>query len=125
MPTIEEQIMLEYEMVLEGVRRYKHENTKMMDKGLESKTAHGRAIISSVVNNVAEGIRVLQSTTTSNRDIARKKLRDMDADQVAYLALISVVDGISRRMYLARFSGISRMRLSGLSTLKAVMYIVV
>lgn len=96
MPTIEEQIMLEYEMVLEGVRRYKHENTKMMDKGLESKTAHGRAIISSVVNSVAEGVRVLQGTTTSNRDIARKKLRDMDADQVAYLSLISVVDGISR-----------------------------
>lgn len=102
MPTIEDQMMLEYDMVLEGVRRYNHENNKMLEKGLESKTAHGRALISSVINAVADGVRVLQSTTTSNRDIARKKLRDMNPEQVAYLALISVVDGISKRYSLMK-----------------------
>lgn len=102
MPTIEDQIELEYEMVQEGVRRYTHENNKMFNKELESKTAHGRALISSVISTVAEGIKNLQETKTSNRDITRKKLKGMDPDQVAYLALISVVDGISRRYSLMK-----------------------
>lgn len=102
MPTIEDQKQLEYEMVMEGVRRYTHENQKMLEKGLESKTSHGRALVASVVTAVADGIRHLQSTTTSNRDITRKKLKEMDADQVAYLALISMVDGISKRYSLMK-----------------------
>jgi DNA-directed RNA polymerase len=102
MPTIEDQKQLEYEMVQEGVRRYNHQNAKMLDKGLESKTSHGRALVASVVGAVSEGILHLQSTTTSNRDIARKKLKGMNPDQVAYLALLSVIDGISRRYSLMK-----------------------
>lgn len=102
MPTIEDQKNLEHEMVMEGVRRYTHQNQKMADKGLESRTTHGRAMIASLVNDVADGVRNLQATTTSNRDIARKKLRHMDAEQVAYLALLSVVDGISKRYSLMK-----------------------
>lgn len=102
MPTVIDQIHLEHEMVLEGVRRYQHGQTKMIEKGLESKTAAGRAIIASVVTKVAEGIEHLQSTTTSNRDIARKKLKEMDPEQVAYLSLISVVDGISKKFSLLK-----------------------
>lgn len=102
MPTIEDQKQLEYEMVQEGVRRYTNQNQKMLDKGLESRTQHGRALIASVVNAVAEGVIHLQTTTTSNRDITRKKLKDMEADQVAYLALLSVVDGISKRYSLMK-----------------------
>jgi DNA-directed RNA polymerase len=102
MPTIEDQQQLEYEMVQEGINRYNNQNQKMLDKGLESRTQHGRALIASVVNTVAEGIAVLQNTTTSNRDIARKKLKHMDSEQVAYLSLLTVVDGISKRYSLMK-----------------------
>jgi DNA-directed RNA polymerase len=102
MPTVEDQKQLEYEMVQEGVRRYTHENQKMLGKGLESKTSHGRALVASVVTAVAEGVKHLQTTTTSNRDIARKKLKEMEPDQVAYLSLISVIDGISKRYSLMK-----------------------
>jgi len=102
MPNLDAQLLLEFEMVQEGIARYNHQLNAMMDKGLESKTQHGRALIASVVDAVADGVRELQTTTTSNRDIARKKLREMDAEQVAYLALLSLVDSISKRFSLLK-----------------------
>ncbi len=100
MPTLEEQQNLEYEMVQEGVRRYTHQNRKMIDKNIESHTQHGRMMVASVVEEVSKGIRTLQETTTSNRDIARKKVKEMDSDKLAYLALVTVIDGISKRITL-------------------------
>jgi DNA-directed RNA polymerase len=102
MPTLEDQYQLEYEMVQEGIRRYQRNNDKMSSKGIESKTTYGRMMIASVVQEVSKGVAKLQSTTTSNRDIARKKLKNMNADQVAYLALITVIDGISKRYTLMK-----------------------
>lgn len=102
MPTLEDQQNLEYEMVQEGVRRYTHQNRKMIDKEIESRTQHGRMMVASVVGEVAKGIRTLQETTTSNRDIARKKVKEMDSDKLAYLALVTVIDGISKRYTLMK-----------------------
>lgn len=102
MPTLEDQIKLETEMVDAGVRRYKQQANKLIEKEVESKTQHGRAMVASVVQNVADGVTKLQNTTTSNRDIARKKLKGKDADQIAYLSLITVIDSISRRFTLLK-----------------------
>jgi DNA-directed RNA polymerase len=104
MPNLDAQLLLEFEMVQQGINRYNHQLNSMMEKGLESKTQHGRALIASVVDAVAEGVKELQTTTTSNRDIARKKLKEMDAEQVAYLSLLTLIDGISKRYSLMKVS---------------------
>ena len=102
MPNVNDQIDLEYEMVQAGIRRYIHESRKLVEKNVESNTQHGRALIASVVQAVSDGVQNLQQHSTSNRDIARKKLKHVDADQVAYLALLTVVDGISMRYTLLK-----------------------
>jgi len=109
MPTVEEQIQLEHEMVNAGIARYDAQNRKLVEKGHEAKTTYGRAMISSIVEAVTEGIKELQVVDKSSRRcVARKKLRDMNAEQVAFLSLISVVDTVSKRhslLKVARFVG--------------------
>lgn len=109
MPTIEEQIELEHEMVNSGISRYNSQNRKMLEAGQESKTTYGRAMISSVVQAVTEGVKELQvKDAAARRCVARKKLREMDAEQVAFLALISLIDTVSKRhslLNVARFVG--------------------
>lgn len=109
MPTIEDQIELEHEMVNAGIERYTKQNQKLAEKGKESSTTYGRAVIASIVEDVAEGVAELQEVNGSfRRCVARKKLRDMDAEQVAYLALLSVIDTVSKRhslLKVARFVG--------------------
>ena len=102
MPTYDEQLILEREMLQAGVDRYYHNTNKLLEKGLESSTKHGRAAIAAVVNAVADGVTEIVTDSTSNRDIARKKLRGMNAHQVAYLALITVVDEVSKRFTLMK-----------------------
>ena len=103
MPTIEEQKELEYEMVQAGLVRYASQNSKLTEQGQESKTTYGRALIAGVVTSVSEGIKELQEPDLSaRRCVARKKLRDMDSEQVAYLALLSVVDTVSKRFSLLK-----------------------
>lgn len=94
--TLENQLALEMEMLNAGVDRFNKERDKGIDKGRESTTLHGRTIIATVVAGTAQGVERLQTTPTSNRDIAYKKLSGMDAQKVAYLALVSMVDGISK-----------------------------
>ena len=94
--TLENQIALEMEMLNAGVDRYNKEKDKGIEKGRESATLHGRTIIATVVSNTAKGVERLQTTPTSNRDIAYKKLSGMDAGKIAYLALVSMVDSISK-----------------------------
>jgi len=100
MPTLEEQIELEQQMLADGITRYQSNTNKLIQKGIESNTQHGRAMIAAIVNAVADGVTDIQSDVTSNRDIARKNLQGMDAYQVAYLALITVVDEVSKRFTL-------------------------
>lgn len=102
MPTLEEQIELEQQMLADGITRYQSNTNKLIQKGIESNTQHGRAMIAAIVNAVADGVSDIQSDVTSNRDIARKNLQGMDAYQVAYLALITVVDEVSKRFTLMK-----------------------
>lgn len=102
MPTFNEQLELEKEMLQSGVDRYHHNTNKLLGKGIESSTKHGRAAIAAVVNAVADGVTEIVTDETSNRDIARKKLRGMDAHQVAYLALITIVDEVAKRFTLMK-----------------------
>ena len=100
--TLENQLALEMEMLNAGVDRFNKEKDKGIDKGRESTTLHGRTIIATVVAGTAQGVERLQTTPTSNRDIAYKKLSGMDAQKVAYLALVSMIDGISRSNTLTK-----------------------
>ena len=102
MPTYNEQLELEKEMLQSGVDRYHHNTNKLLGKGIESSTKHGRAAIAAVVNAVADGVTEIVTDETSNRDIARKKLRGMNAHQVAYLSLITIVDEVSKRFTLMK-----------------------
>ena len=110
MSTLEEQLALELEMLQAGIDRYQSNKSKLLEKGIESKTQHGRAVIAAVVNAVADGVEEIQSGSTSNRDIAKKKLHGMNPHQVAYLTMITIVDEVSKRYTLtkiARFIGLN------------------
>ena len=104
MSTLEKQLALEMEMLQAGIDRYQSNANKRIEKGVQSNTQHGRAIIAGVVNAVADGVKDIQSGNTSNRDIAKKKLQDMDAHAVAYLALITIVDEVSKRYTLTKIA---------------------
>ena len=100
MTTIDKQIELEYRMLQSGIDRYNKQLEDLLISNLESKTLHGRTIISGVCEPVADGIKKLQKSKTSNRDIAIKLLQDVNPNQASYLALISVVDKVSQHVPL-------------------------
>ena len=65
---------------------------KCRGKGLETATKGGKAIITIHLEPVAEGFRELQNTSSNNRNIAKKKLKDIDANElVAYLPVRAMV----------------------------------
>jgi DNA-directed RNA polymerase len=99
MVTVEDQKELEQSMVKTGQERFRSSLNKMMSKGLESNTKHGRAIISSAVHLIGEGASELKNEQ-SNRGIAKAKLENMDKFEVAYLAMLSLVDSLSKRATL-------------------------
>jgi DNA-directed RNA polymerase len=100
-PTIEDQIRLEEEMVQAGADRYIKQKDEMMNKGMESKTKHGRAIIASVVDPVANRIREAQKESIRN-NIALRKLQDANPEQTAFISLVAVIDGSSAQFTLHR-----------------------
>lgn len=93
--TLEQQLDLEREMMDGGIERYRNHLNKSLEKGKESRTLHGRTIISQAIGAVSEGIETIKQGK-SNRDIAAKRLRDMDSQAVAFIALTSLVDTLSR-----------------------------
>lgn len=97
--TLEQQFELERQMMDGGIERFRASTNKSVEKGVESRTLHGRTIIAHAVANVAEGVDEIKKGK-SNRDIAKKKLKDMPSDVVAYLALTSSVDFISKNTAL-------------------------
>lgn len=99
-PTVDDQIALELEMVQEGINRYNRMQRELVDKNCESRTKYGRTLVAQLLNKVADGIREIQDTPTNGRDITRKKLATANADEVAYLSLITVVDYLGSKMPL-------------------------
>lgn len=93
---IEEQLELEQLMLDAGISRFRSQLESSIQHGRESHTLHGRTIVSHVVSNVAEGIREFQKQEHGHRHIAHKRLKDMDADKVAFLALSCMIDGLSK-----------------------------
>jgi DNA-directed RNA polymerase len=119
MVTIKEQKELEMKMVSDGITRYNSSLNKMMSKGLEANTSHGRAIISSMLEPIIKGIKILIEEETSNRDIARSKLQGEDAGEVSYLAMLALVDGLSKRCTLLNVAQRVGMRIEDQVRLKA------
>lgn len=100
MATIDEQIALEYQMVQSGIDRYNKTLTDLNDKELGSKTKHGRTIIKGIVQPIEDSIIALIKDNTQNRNITKNLIKTMKPDQVAYLALISLVDNIATKTTL-------------------------
>lgn len=98
--TLEQQFELEAEMMTGGIHRFRKARDKAIQSGRESHTAHGRAIVARIVEAVADGVQHLMDNPPSNRGITHKKLKGMDAEQVAYLACVSMVDGLSKKSSL-------------------------
>lgn len=105
----ERQLELETEMLTGGIQRFRKARDRSVDKGMESHTAHGRAIVSKIVDTVAEGLKeYIDNPSNKSRDIAWKRIKEMDVEQVAYLSVVSLVDSISRKntlLYVARTIG--------------------
>ena len=104
MPTVDDQIELEVRMVQAGIERFEGQKKRLVDSGKESMTKHGRSMVSVSIDKVAEGVVDIQTRQSSNRDIAKKKLKGMNPEQVAYIALITVVDALSKRYTLLKIA---------------------
>ena len=106
-----QQIALEADMLTGGIERFRKARDKAIESGRESTTMHGRAIISRLVDTVAVAIDEWRDNPSNmSRDIAWKKTKDMDSEQVAYLSLVSLVDSLSRKntlLHVARTIGSS------------------
>jgi len=106
---IDHQLELETDMITGGITRFRKERDKSIEAGKEARTAHGRAIIARLVADVCNGITEwLSNPTNTSRDIAWKRINHMDAEQVAYLSLVTLIDGLSRKntlLFIARSIG--------------------
>lgn len=100
MATIEEQIELEYQMVQSGIDRFNKQLDDLLEKDLGSKTKHGRTIIKGIVQPIEDSIKALMKDNTQNRNITKRLIQNMKPDQVAYLALISLIDNIATKTTL-------------------------
>ena len=109
MATLDEQIELEHQMVQSGIERYGKQHSDLMGKNLGSKTKHGRTIIKGIVEPLETQIQKLYDSKTTPRNICRNLTKSMDAGQVAYLALVCVIDNLataSTLLKVARSVGI-------------------
>ena len=98
--TLETQLSLEQEMITAGIDRYRKTVDKAVASKAESRTQHGQAIVARTVTAVADGIKQFILTPKSNRDITYKYVKDMDVEEMAFLSLITLIDGISVRQGL-------------------------
>jgi DNA-directed RNA polymerase len=105
----QQQIELEADMLTGGINRFRKARDTAIEKGRESHMPHGRAIVGTVVGQVAQAIEdYLANPSNPSRDIAWKRIKDMDCEQVAYLSVVSLVDSISRKntlLHVARSIG--------------------
>lgn len=106
---IDHQLSLEADMITGGIARFRKERDKAITSGKESHTLHGRAIVARLVDAVRDGIQEwIDNPTNVSRDIAYKRVSHMNTEQLAYLSLVTLVDGISRKntlLFVARGIG--------------------
>ena len=90
MATIEDQIELERTMMQSGKDRYHYNKDKMLDKGLQGETAHGRTMVYRMMSPLVEGVvKVLREAPPKSQ--FNVLLRNTDPAQIAYLSLIGMV----------------------------------
>lgn len=105
MYTIEDEIELELSSFTRGIERYQKQIDVLTQKGLDSKTLHGRAIIKAIIEPLKEGVLEIQNPEnplTKRGDIAYKKLLGLDPEVVSYITLVSVVDSFSQHSRLIK-----------------------
>ena len=98
--TLENQLELEAEMMTGGIHRFRKALDAAVVGNREGQTKHGRIILSKIIDAVTEGVREIQNNPKSNRDITYGLIKDMDAEQVAFIACISLVDSLSKKTVL-------------------------
>tara|TARA_B100000131_G_C18093943_1_gene603271 strand:- start:300 stop:1079 length:780 start_codon:yes stop_codon:yes gene_type:complete len=111
MSTLEQQKLLELKMVDDGISRYNRTLNKMMEKGLESATKHGRAMITTLLDPVSHGIDEVKNKSSNNRDIAKKKLQEIESSVAAYLSMLSLVDSLTKKCTVLKLSNQIGMRI--------------
>lgn len=106
---IDHQLQLETEMMTGGIERFRKERDASIERGKESHTLHGRAIIARLVADLTVAVQDwIDNPSNTSRDIAWKKVSNNNPEQLAYLSLVTLVDSISRKntlMYVARSIG--------------------
>jgi DNA-directed RNA polymerase len=106
--TLENQLELEAEMMTGGIHRFRRALDAAVEGNREAQTKHGRVILANIIEAVSKGVREIQEHPNSNRDITHGLIKHMDADQVAYIACVSMIDSLSRRtvlLHVARTMG--------------------
>jgi DNA-directed RNA polymerase, mitochondrial len=95
-----EQVRLEEEASAAGIRRFNRKVERAQEAGAESDTYYGTRLVSRFVGPLADAIDawVKEASTgmAGRRNIAAKKLVDMDVRVAAYLALKGVINGLIR-----------------------------
>jgi DNA-directed RNA polymerase, mitochondrial len=93
------QIRLEEEMTQRGQERYLRDVSKAKNAQREEGTAYGQTILSHRLDGLAKGIQAwIQETSkgvAGNRNLAYKKVKDMDPNTLAFLTLKNILAGIS------------------------------
>jgi len=94
MPTIEDQIALEKMMMQGGVDRYHYNKDRMMNKELQSETAHGRSLVYKMLAPLADGVKKMLMNEPPKSQVS-VLLRNTDPAQIAYLSLVALINSIS------------------------------
>jgi DNA-directed RNA polymerase len=93
------QLRLEEEMTKRGQERYLRDISKAKSSQREEGTAYGQAILAHRLELLSDGIRQWVEETSKgvagNRNLAFKKIRDMDPNTLAFLTLKHVLSGVS------------------------------
>ena len=95
MATLEDQFELEKRMMQAGKDRYHYNKDKMLDKGLQTETLHGRTMVYRMLAPLADGVKDMLLNEPPKSQVS-VLLRNADPAQVAYLALIGLINGVSR-----------------------------
>lgn len=108
MATLEEQIELENRMVQSGMDRYLKQKDGLQAKNLESKTKHGRRIISGVCEPLTDALIEALKKPRGKNDRVHKLINGVNPASACFLSLLSVVDhvaSVSRLVAVALYVG--------------------
>ena len=94
MPTLEDQIELERQMMQAGRERYHYYKDRMLAKDLQSETKHGRTIVYRMLAPLAKGVKDMMLNEPPKSQVS-VLLRRADPAHLAYLSLVQLINSIS------------------------------